>query len=146
MSHTNDMKLQQNTSCASRNTVTFSVVSWMIVSGVWQKICRLLFYGTCRHWSTYHCHAIGRHSADHEVRCDILNVLRQLTLYAIFLSRDLTMHLRCLSFLHTDISQIVKILPRVRQGPTYFTESIPGVLMAGRRKEPGHQQPRYWHS
>ena len=34
------------------------------------------------------------------------------------------MYLQCISFLHTDMTKIVEILPRVRQGPTYLTVNI----------------------
>ena len=38
----------------------------------------------------------------------------------------------------------VEILPQVRQGLTYSTQSISWLLMSWRRKEPGHQQTWYW--
>ena len=53
------------------------------------------------------------------------------------------------TFLHIDMYQVLKILPQVRQGPTYSTYmySISWLLMSWRRrKEPGHQQPWYWPS
>ena len=51
-----------------------------------------------------------------------------------------------MSLLHIDITQVLKILPQVRPGPTYSTLSISWLLMSWRRKEPGHQQPWYWPS
>ena len=41
-----------------------------------------------------------------------------------------------MSFLHTDITQVIKILPQVRQELTYSTKSVS-------RMESGHQQPWY---
>ena len=49
-----------------------------------------------------------------------------------------------MSFLHTDIMQVVEILPQVRQEFAYSTQSVSWVLMSWRRKEPRHQQPWYW--
>ena len=46
-------------------------------------------------------------------------------------------------FLHTDMTQVVKTIPPVRQELTYSTYSISWVLMTWRREEPWHQQPRY---
>ena len=51
-----------------------------------------------------------------------------------------------MAFLHTYETQVVGIPHRVRQGPAYSTSSISWLLMSWRRKEPGHQQPRYWPS
>ena len=46
----------------------------------------------------------------------VLNSLR-----AKFLSRNINMYLQFLSFLRTDMKQVVGILTHVRQGPAYFT-------------------------
>ena len=48
-----------------------------------------------------------------------------------------------MSFLHIDKTQIVEILPQVRQELTYSTWPISWVLKSWRCKEPGHQQPWY---
>ena len=48
-----------------------------------------------------------------------------------------------MSFLHTDITQVVKILPQVRQELTYSTKSVSWVLMSAWCMESGHQQPWY---
>ena len=48
-----------------------------------------------------------------------------------------------MSFLHTDMKQVVEILPQVRQEITYSTLSISWLLMSCRTKGPGHQQPWY---
>ena len=45
------------------------------------------------------------------------------------------MHLHFMSFLHTDMPQIIEILPRIRPGLKYFTQSISWLLMPWRRKE-----------
>ena len=65
------------------------------------------------------------------------------SLYAEFFSGKINMRLQFISFLHTDITQLVKILSRVRQEITYSTLSITWVLMTWWHKEPGHQQPWY---
>ena len=54
--------------------------------------------------------------------------------------------LHFISFLHIDVTQVVEILPQIRQGPTHSTLSISWLLVSWRRKEPGHQQLWYWHS
>ena len=51
-----------------------------------------------------------------------------------------------MSFLHIGLTQVLKTLPQVREGPTYSIQSISWLLMSWRRKEPGHQQPWYWPS
>ena len=49
-------------------------------------------------------------------------------------------------FPDTAMTQI-KTLPCGIQGPIYTAcRPIAWLLMSWRRKEPGHQQPRYWHS
>ena len=53
-------------------------------------------------------------------------------------------YLHFVSFLHIDMTQVVEILPQVRQEIIYSTLSISWVLMPWRCKEPRHQQPRYW--
>ena len=67
-------------------------------------------------------------------------------LHAKFFRRNKNIYLHFMSFLHIDMTQVVEILPQVRQGPTYSTESVSWVLMSWWRKEPGHQQPWYWPS
>ena len=42
-------------------------------------------------------------------------------LRARFLRENINIYLHFLSFLHTDKTQVVEILPRVRQGPAYST-------------------------
>ena len=49
-----------------------------------------------------------------------------------------------LSFLNSDMAQVVEILPCERQGPGYPIYSITWLLMSWQRKEPGQQQPWYW--
>ena len=51
------------------------------------------------------------------------------------------MYLHFVSFLHIDMTQVLKILPQVRPEPMYSTWSISWLLMSWRHKEPGHQQP-----
>ena len=51
------------------------------------------------------------------------------------------MYLHVLPFLHTDMKQVVEILPCEQQVHAYLTYSIPWLLMTWRQKEPGHQQP-----
>ena len=40
------------------------------------------------------------------------------SLLAIFFSRNINMYLEFTSFHHTDITEVVEILPHVKQGPT----------------------------
>ena len=49
-----------------------------------------------------------------------------------------------LSFLSTDVTSGVEIIPHGRQCVVYSTYSIPWLLMIWRLKEPRHQQSRYW--
>ena len=65
---------------------------------------------------------------------------------AIFFRENINKYLHFMSFLHTNMTQVVEIPPRVRQGPAYSTKSISWLLMSWRCKEPGHQQPWYWPS
>ena len=44
-------------------------------------------------------------------------------LIAKFFSRNINMYSQFLSFLHTDTTKVVDILPRVRQGPTLIFKS-----------------------
>ena len=59
-------------------------------------------------------------------------------------SENKNIYLHIISFLHIDMTQVVGILPSVRQGIACFTWPISWLLMTWRYKEPGHQQPRYW--
>ena len=52
-------------------------------------------------------------------------------------------YLLLLSFLNTDMALPVEIFHRGRQAPVFQAKSILLLLMAWRRKEPGHQQQ--WH-
>ena len=65
-------------------------------------------------------------------------------LRAKFLRGNIYLHF--MLFLHIVKTQVVEILPQIRQGPTHFTESTSWLLVSWRRKEPGHQQLWYWHS
>ena len=49
-----------------------------------------------------------------------------------------------LSFLNTEIAQIIEILQLWRQGAVSSVSSIPWLLMTWWHKEPRHQQPWYW--
>ena len=66
------------------------------------------------------------------------------SLHAKLFRGNINMYLHFMSFLHTDMPKIIEILPRIRPGLTYFTQSISWLLMSWRPKEPGHQQPWYW--
>ena len=70
-----------------------------------------------------------------------LNPLR-----AKFFRENINIYLHFVWYLHIDTTQVVKILPQIRQEPAYSTLSISWLLMSWRRKEPGHQQPWYWHN
>ena len=65
-------------------------------------------------------------------------------LRAKFFWGNINIYLHFMSFLHIDLTQVLKIPPQVRPGPIYSTQSISWLLMSWRRKEPGHQQPWYW--
>ena len=67
-------------------------------------------------------------------------------LRAKFFRGNINIYLHFMSLLHIDMTQVRKILPQVRPGPTYSTQSVSWPLMSWRRKEPGHQQPWYWPS
>ena len=54
------------------------------------------------------------------------------SLRAKFLSRNITMYLQFLSFLHTDRTQVAGILPCVRKVLAYFTQSLSWLLMTWR--------------
>ena len=55
-------------------------------------------------------------SASMNVGIDLLNPLR-----VEFFTGNKNIYLHFMSFLHIDMTQVVEILARVRQGPTYFT-------------------------
>ena len=61
-----------------------------------------------------------------------------------FFIGNMKMYLWFIPFLYADMTQVVEILPHVRQDLTYSTLPIPWVLMSWWHKEPGHQQPWYW--
>ena len=67
-------------------------------------------------------------------------------LRANFFRGNISICLHFMSLLHIDLTQVLKILPQVRPGPIYSTQSISWLLMSWRRLEPGHQQPWYWPS
>ena len=71
----------------------------------------------------------------------LINPLR-----AKFFRGNINIYLHFVLFLHIDATQVVEILPQIRQEPTYSTWSISWLLMSWRRKEPGHQQSWYWPS
>ena len=75
------------------------------------------------------------------ISLNFINPLR-----AKFFWGNINIYLHFMSFLHIDLTQVLKTLPQVREGPTYSIESISWLLMSRRRKEPGHQQPWYWPS
>ena len=54
-----------------------------------------------------------------------------------FFRGSINMYLHFMPLFHIDTTQVVEILPHVRQGPTYSTLSISYVLMSWRHKEPG---------
>ena len=64
-------------------------------------------------------------------------------LHSKFFTGDKNIYLHFMSFLHSDMTQVVEILSYARKGPTDSTWAIPWVLLSWRRKEPGHQQPWY---
>ena len=64
-------------------------------------------------------------------------------LHAKFFRGNKNIYLHFMSLLHIDMTQVVEILPKVRQDLTYPTQSISWVLMSWRHKELGHQQP-WW--
>ena len=43
------------------------------------------------------------------------------TLYVLNFQREQNTYLHFMKFLHADITQVVEILPQIRQEPTYFT-------------------------
>ena len=67
-------------------------------------------------------------------------------LRAKFFRGNIDIYLHFVSFLHLYRTQVVEILPQIRQEPTYSTQSISWLLMSWRRKEPGYQQSWYWPS
>ena len=75
------------------------------------------------------------------IRSQRVNPLR-----AKFFRGSINIYLHFMSFLHIDLTQVLKILPQVREGPTYSIYSISWLLMSWWRKEPGHQQPWHWCS
>ena len=68
------------------------------------------------------------------------------SLRAKFFRWKINIYLQFMSSIRIDMTQVFKILPDVRPGPTYSTQSISWLLMSWRREEPGHQQPWYWPS
>ena len=88
-------------------------------------------------WTTYSMHGSNNLCAD----IFDINPLR------VKLFRgNMNIYLHFVLFLHIDTTQVVEILPQIRQEPTYSTWSVSWLLMSWRCKEPGHQQPWYWPS
>ena len=54
-------------------------------------------------------------------------------LRAKFFKGNINIYLHFMSFLHIDMTQVLKILPQVRGGPTYSIKSISWLLMSWRR-------------
>ena len=54
-------------------------------------------------------------------------------LHAEFFSRSINMYFQLLSFLHTDITEVVRIIAQGRQGPTYFSISWVLITWQGAR-------------
>ena len=67
-------------------------------------------------------------------------------LCAKFWRGNINIYLHLMSSLHIDMTRVLTILPQVKPGPTYSTQSISWLLMSWRRREPGHQRPWYWRS
>ena len=65
-------------------------------------------------------------------------------LHAKFFRGNKNIYLHFMSFPYIDITQVVEILPQVRQVLTHSTQSISWVLMSWWCKEPGHQQSWQW--
>ena len=56
-------------------------------------------------------------------------------------------YLRFLSFFNIEMVQmVVEIFPYENKEPFYQAKSMPCLLVAWRRKKPGHQHSRYWPS
>ena len=84
------------------------------------------------------------HQAVSSQNTDLIPILLINPLRANFLWGKINIYLHFVWFLHIDTTQVVEILPQIRQEPTYSTKSISWLLMSWWRKEPGHQQPWYW--
>ena len=52
---------------------------------------------------------------------DVILTLSILTLYVLNFWEGTYTYLHFVSFLHIDETQVVEILPQIRQEPTYFT-------------------------
>ena len=52
-------------------------------------------------------------------------------------------YLHSVSFLQTEMTQMVEVLYHRRQGHVNRVQAIPWLLMTWRHQEPGHQQPWY---
>ena len=55
-------------------------------------------------------------TAQHVQTLQLLNPLR-----AKFFRKNINIYLHFVSYLHIDTTQVVEILPQIRQEPTYFT-------------------------
>ena len=65
-------------------------------------------------------------------------------LIALYMLNCLYKDLSMISFLHTAMTQVVKIFSHIRKERTYDTSSISWAPMSWRCQEPGHQQPWWW--
>ena len=106
-----------------------SMSPYSVIRPKWVNKYILLIFPFCLllHWS-HECS-----SGDQTSKC-LINPLR-----AKFFRGNINIYSHFVSFLHIDMTQVVEILPQVRQEPTYSTQSISWLLMSWRRKEPGHQ-------
>ena len=68
---------------------------------------------------------------------DTAGGLHDIGLYTVKYFNDMYSHF--VSFLYTEMSHVVEILPDGNQWPIYFTVSIAWLLMARQCKEPVHQ-------
>ena len=101
------------------------------------KLALLSNPSCCHYWS---CHEEPEKKGTATGKVLFCFSFSDLTLDLLNLFRgNINIYLHFISLLHTDMTQVLKILPQVRPGPTYSIESISWLPMSWRRKEPGHQ-------
>ena len=113
-----------------------SCISFLIeqIHGIWHTIHPLAT--NLRVWPVYRYDLVELGTSQTVYYCILLfrSVWLVNPLRAKFLRWNINLYLHFISLPHIDMTQVLKILPQVRPGPTYFAWSISWLLMSWWRK------------
>ena len=136
-------------------------IMWFVRYTLLMRSCLTWYNPHHKFWSKTKTRQWGQNNWNNIYSHTELNPLR-----ANFFGGNINIYLHFMSLLHIDITQVLKIIPHVRPGLTYSTQSISWLLMSWRHKErerlslsaflrtedigvhkePGHQHLWYWPS